>query len=182
MDLYSFCKFLHVLSAVLWVGGGFIFVVLGVSASRLNDPVEIVSVVRNVAFLANRFFIPSSLATLVFGLITAFLGSLYGTLWIWIGLAGFAATFATGALILGPTAERMVAADKAGDVAGAASIGKGLLKTAKFDYVVLAVVIADMVMKPGLGDWPLLIVMVVAIVAGALYFLGDLVMRPRAAA
>ena len=96
MDLYSFCKFLHVLSAVLWVGGGFIFVVLGVSASRLNDPVEIVSVVRNVAFLANRFFIPSSLATLVFGLITAFLGSLYGTLWIWIGLAGFAATFATG--------------------------------------------------------------------------------------
>ena len=181
MDLYSILKFLHVTSAIIWVGGGFVLVLLGVFAASRNDQAEMVAVVKNVAFLSTRVFVPTSLATLVFGVLTAFVGGFYGMLWIWIGIAGFVATFLTGLLILGPTAEKMVSADKAGNAADAGTISGGLLKMAKFDYVVLAVVVADMVIKPGFGDWLLLVIMISALVAGAYFFLGDLLMKPSPA-
>ncbi|HVX80364.1 MAG TPA: DUF2269 family protein [Devosiaceae bacterium] len=181
MDVYTLVKLLHVLSVILWVGGGFVFVVLGVFASTRSDPAEIIAVCKNVALLSTRFFIPMALLTVIFGLITAFVGGLYGTLWVWIGLAGFVATFLTGALILGPNSEKLVAADKAGESAKALALAQFVLKTAKFDYVVLLLVISDMVLKPGFGDVTLLAIGAVVLIAGAILFLGDLVRRPAAA-
>ncbi len=67
MDLYSTLKFLHVVCAVIWVGGGFSLVFLGMAASGRNDAESILRIVNDVAFLTTRLFIPVSLATLVFG-------------------------------------------------------------------------------------------------------------------
>jgi uncharacterized membrane protein len=182
VDTYTVLKFLHILCAIIWVGGGFSLVVLGVVANGRNDAEAILRIVKDVAFLSTRLFIPSSLATFVFGAATAYFGGYYGTLWVWIGLAGFVATFLTGALILGPTAEKIGRLEAAGQLAEASAIGKGLLKTAKFDYVVLVVVVADMVLKPGYSDVALLVIMLVLVAGGAYLYLGDLLKKPLPAA
>lgn len=171
MDLYTLFKFLHVLCAVVWVGGGFCMTVLGVVAATRKDDAEMLGVVRSVAFLGNRLFMPASLLTVIFGVTMAFLGNLWGELWISIGLAGFVAAFLTGTFILGPTSIRMVAMLGEGRQGEAVALGRKVLQTAKFDYTVMLVVIADMVLKPGLGDVWLLAAMAVVLVAGAVLFL-----------
>ena len=68
------------------------------------------------------WFIPSSMATLLFGLVTVFISGLWGEAWVILGLIGFAATFATGNFYLKPTAERiekLEAGGKRGIIQGA---------------------------------------------------------------
>lgn len=172
MDWYTLVKFLHVTFAIVWLGGGFGLVILGIRASVAADPAAMFSVVKDVVFLANRVFVPSSLVVLACGVTMAILGQSFATLWIIIGLAGFAATFTTGLLILKPLADRITkdVADGMPPSATAARCGR-LLQIAKFDYVMLFVVVADMVLKPTPGDVGLLGAMALVIVAGALLFL-----------
>jgi len=182
MDLYSLFKFLHISSAVIWVGGGFVLVLLGMVADRRADKPEFAHVVQNVIFLSTRFFIPVSLAAFVFGLIAAWLGWGFSQLWVWIGIAGFAATFCTGLFVLKPRADKIgVIVAKEGVSESALAVGRELLQASKFDYVMLFVVIADMVFKPAPSDWLLLVIMALAILAGGVAFLVPLARQARPA-
>jgi uncharacterized membrane protein len=181
MDAYLLFKFLHVFSAVAWVGGGLCLTALGAFASSRKDEAEMMRVVDSVAFMANRWFMPASLLTLLFGLIAAWLGGLFSQLWVIIGLIGYAMAFATGAGVLGPTSEKIKKLKAEGRASEAFPLGRRLLETAKFDYVVMFIVIADMVLKPGVGDVVTLAAMALILVAGAVTFLGR-ALRPTAAA
>jgi uncharacterized membrane protein len=182
MDIYLLVKFLHIASAIVWIGAGVGMVVLGAAAYRQSDREEFVRVVRNVAFLAPRVFVPISLATLVFGLIAAFMQWGFTELWVWIGLFGFAATFVTGNFLLGPRAGRVKAIiAREGVSDDAVSVGHELLQLSKFDYAMLFVVVADMVFKPVASDWPVLLLMALALAAAGVVFLAP-VLRPRPAA
>ncbi len=182
MDAYNLVKFLHILSAVVWVGAGVGLVILGIAADQRPDKQELVRIIRNVMFMAPRVFMPASLATLVLGLIAAWLGWGFTSLWVWIGLVGFAATFCTGNFVLKPRAEKVgVIIAREGISDEAVAVGRELLQVSKFDYVMLFVVIADMVFKPGLADWLVLAVMAVAIIAAAVGFLVPVLRQPRVA-
>ena len=180
MDAYLVFKFLHVFAAVAWVGGGLCLTVLGALAASRNDEAEMMHVVDSVAFMANRWFMPASLLTLIFGLIAAWLGGLFTQLWVILGLTGFAMAFATGAGILGPTAEKIKKLKAEGRVSEALPLGRRVLQTAKFDYVVMFVVIADMVLKPGLGDLATLVVLALILLGGAVLFLRGALQPTRA--
>jgi uncharacterized membrane protein len=182
MDLYLIFKFLHVFSAVCWVGGGLCLTVLGAFASSRKDEAEMLRVVGNVAFLANRWFMPASLLTLVFGLAATWLGGLFSQLWVILGLVGFGMAFLTGSLVLGPTSEKIRKLKEAGREADAFPLGRRLLQTAKFDYVVMFVVIADMVIKPGAGDLAVLAVLALILAGGAILFLSGAFKAEPAAA
>ena len=65
MDWYSIVKFLHVTSAILWLGGGFVLVLLAVRAERSGDPQALMLNIRNTAALGMILFMPASLATLL---------------------------------------------------------------------------------------------------------------------
>lgn len=172
MDWYSIVKFLHVASAVIWIGGAFVMIMLGVKADRAKNDTEIVGVVRQVAWAAERIYVPSSVATLVFGLITAWLGNLWSNLWIGLGLAGVVATIALGVVVLTPRAKKVEAGYAAGGVTPAVvAISREILTIAKFDAVLLFVVIADMVLKPSVNDWLTLVVMAVVLLAAAALWL-----------
>ena len=178
MDVYLVFKFLHVVSAIIWLGAGFGLVTLGVFADSRKDNEEFGRVVENVIFLSPRLFIPVSLAALVFGLIAAPLQWSFGDLWIILGLVGFAATFLTGLLVLKPTSERLSAMiAKEGYSDNVVTHGRALINQAKFDYVVLFAVVFDMVVKPTSGDWAALLIIAIAIVAGAFFFLAPAMMR-----
>jgi uncharacterized membrane protein len=165
MDVYLIFKLLHVLSAVAWVGGGLCLMVLGLFASSRDDA-EMLRVIESVAFMGNRWFMPASLLTVIFGAIATFFGPGFGELWILLGLAGFAAAFVTGTFVFKPQSDELVALIAEGRQAEAVSIGRRLLNVAKFDYTVMFLVISDMVLKPGLHDVPVLAFMAVVLAGG----------------
>ena len=172
MDWYTIFKFLHVAAAVIWIGGAFVMIMLGVKAERSKSDSELVGVVRQVAWAAERIYVPASIATLVFGVIAAWLGYLFGTLWVILGLVGVASTIALGILVLTPLAKKTEAGFMAaGATPAVAQISRQMLTIAKFDAVLLFAVIADMVLKPSLSDWGILAVMVIALVAAAALWL-----------
>jgi hypothetical protein len=172
MDIYLVFKFLHVVSAIIWVGAGVSLVILGIAADARSDKPEFTRIIQSVVFMAPRVFVPSSIAAFVFGFIAAWLAWGFADLWIWIGIAGFAAGSITGNFFLKPRADRISAiVAKEGVSESALALGRELLRISKFDYTVLFVVVAAMVFKPGIGDWPILALMALAIAAAAAMFL-----------
>ena len=172
MDWYSTVKFLHVTAAIIWLGGGFMMIVLSTRTERSGDSQAMLMNLGNMAALGNLLFMPASIATLASGLVMAGLWTGFSDLWIIVGLAGAASTFVTGALFLKPAGDR-IAAMAARDGATAAVLAEGgkILRIGKFDYTVMLVVIADMVMKPTWGDHAILGAMGAVISLGALLFL-----------
>eukprot|EP01036_Dinobryon_divergens_P040040 gene40040-52875_t len=77
MDWYLAFKFLHVAAAVIWIGGAFIMIMFGVKAERSSNDAELVGAVRQIAWAAERIYVPSSMATLVFGLILLLIGVVF---------------------------------------------------------------------------------------------------------
>jgi uncharacterized membrane protein len=150
-DWYAFFKWVHVTGAVLWVGGGLTLTILALRAERSADPAEMAMIARQAAFVGERVFAPVGLLVLLAGIgmvINLHWG--WGTTWIVIGLVGYAITFLTGLLVLGPQAKRIgqlietVGADAAETLAAI----RRILLIARVDEGVLLLVVAAMVLKP----------------------------------
>ncbi len=179
MDWYTIFKFLHVASAVIWIGGGLIMVLLGVKADRSKNDTELVGVVRQVAWAADRIYVPASVATLIFGVIAAWLGNLWSSLWINLGFVGIVSTIALGVLVLTPRARKVQAAQ--GVTPEAVAVSREILTIAKFDMTVLFTVIADLVLKPELSDGGWLVALAVVIVGAAALWLTPVLRKPATA-
>lgn len=148
---YAFFKVVHVAGAVLWVGGGLTITILALWAERKQDPVEMATLARQAAFVGERVFAPVGLLVLLAGIgmvINLHWG--WGTSWIVAGLVGYAITFLTGLLVLGPQAKhigQLIESKGAEDAETQAAIRRILL-IARVDEGVLLLVVAVMVLKP----------------------------------
>jgi uncharacterized membrane protein len=169
MDLYSIFKLLHVITAIAWVGGGMTLLASAIFNVRDSGPAAAIRSSQLIGSLAMRWFLPASGLTLIFGLVATFLGNLWSEAWVTIGLAGFAATFLTGHFILRVKALRMGELMKDGREDEAVAEGLALLRVSKFDYTIILIVVADMVLKPVWNDLVTLGIMA-AIVAVVAYF------------
>jgi uncharacterized membrane protein len=171
MTWYEFLLFVHIAAVVIWVGAGFVLMVLGLNADRTDDGVKIKQVLDDSNWLATRLFIPASLTVLVAGIWLTIDGPWdFDQLWIVLGLLGYAATFLTGLTVIRPRAERIAAMiDRDGGRLTPVSLAEArrLLALGRIDYVVLFLVIAVMAVKPTRDDVGLLIAMA-AILAGGL--------------
>ena len=150
-DWYAFFKWVHVTGAVLWVGGGLTLTILALRAERSADPGEMATIARQAAFVGERVFAPVGLLVLLAGIgmvINLHWG--WGTSWIVIGLVGYAITFLTGLLVLGPQAKRI--GQLIGTVGAEADETQAairrILLIARVDEGVLLLVVAAMVLKP----------------------------------
>jgi uncharacterized membrane protein len=148
---YAVYKLIHVVAAVVWVGGGAILVALAIITERESDPKALASLGRKIELLAQRVFIPSALVVLLFGILMMVDGDLpWDEFWVVAGLVGFAATFLTGILYLQPQTKRYnaLAAERGPeDPAAQEQLGK-LLRAARIDIALLLLVVADMTAKP----------------------------------
>jgi uncharacterized membrane protein len=151
---YAAFKTLHVVFAVIWVGGGLLFNVLGARAERMGDPDEMLAVVRQAGAVSEKLFIPSSLIVLVFGIAMMFTGPgefwEWSSFWILFALAGFAATFLLGVAVLTPQVKKLqglmeTAGPKAPETQAAIS---RLFLIARADAAILMLVVVDMTAKP----------------------------------
>lgn len=171
MDLYAVFKFLHVLTSIAWVGGG--LTLLAADLIMTRGRIDVASPVLDIMnSLGKAWFVPVSFLTVIFGAIATTLGNMWGELWVLLGLAGFASTFFTGLMFIEPTGRRIAAALAEGRVAEGLAEGRRLMRIVRFDYVVMLVVVADMVFKPGWTDYGTLAVMLLTIVVGAVALLG----------
>ncbi len=174
MDWYLFAKWLHVTFAIVWVGGGVVMVILAMAADRARDDAQLFAMLRQVAWAAEKIYVPASILTLIFGVIASWLGGLFSQLWVILGLLGIATTIAIGIAVLTPRIKK-VEADyvAAGNTttAGVMAGGRAILTIAKFDMVLLFTIVADMVIKPDFSDWAVLLVMVIVLAGAAALFL-----------
>ncbi|HKN63868.1 MAG TPA: DUF2269 family protein [Gaiellaceae bacterium] len=148
---YAFFKWMHVTGAILWVGGGLTLTILALKAERSSDPAEMAMIARQAAFVGERVFAPIGL--LVLGMGIAMVVNLdldWGTSWILIGLIGYAITFLTGLLVLGPQAKRIggLIETVGAEAAETQTAIKRILLIARVDEGVLLLVVAAMILKP----------------------------------
>jgi uncharacterized membrane protein len=148
---YSAFKAIHVLAAVVWIGGGSLLVILGGIAVRKNDPVEMATVARQAAMVGEKIFAPAGGIVVVMGI--AMMSNAHfdwGQFWIVIGLIGFAITFAIGIGVLAPLAKKIVATteEKGPSHPETIALVKRLLLISRLDTMMLLLVVVDMVVKP----------------------------------
>jgi hypothetical protein len=172
MDLYTVFKFLHVLTAVAWVGGGLTLLVGSVLAERAVGEKALFNILELMNVLGKSWFVPASFLTVVFGAIAATLGGMWGQFWVLLGLAGFASTFVTGLLIIEPTGRKLGTLIAEGRPEAALLQARKLMSIGRFDYTVMFVIVLDMVFKPGWTDFITIAVMALIVAAGAVVFLG----------
>ena len=148
---YSAFKAIHVLAAVIWIGGGAFLTILGVAAERKKDPVELATIARQAATVGEKLFAPAGLVVVAMGIammVNTDWG--WGRFWVVAGLVGYAITFVTGVGVLAPMAKKVTAlVDDKGpaDPETMAAIGK-VLMIARVDIALLLLVVVDMVTKP----------------------------------
>lgn len=111
MTLYELLLLLHVVAAIIWVGAATTYFALELRTDLSGDLDREASQNDDATWLAPRLFIPASMATLIFGVLAAIEGNWdFGSLWIVIGLTGFAVSFATGIGYFEPEIKRLAAA------------------------------------------------------------------------
>jgi uncharacterized membrane protein len=152
-ELYKLFVYIHVLSAMAWVGGAFILNLIGTRVSRSTDPDELPKFGRQVEFFGLRYFLPISLIVFVAGLIMVISRWSFSQLWISLAMLLWLASVLLGALYIGPRSAKVAqlfdAEGATSPVARAASAR--LFMVARIDVVIFLVIVGLMVWKPGAG-------------------------------
>ena len=151
--MYDILVFVHVLAAVIWVGGGFALNVVGTRIVKAANSAATASFAHQAAFIGQRIFAPTSLILLAAGVAMTLDRWSFRQLWIAIGVAGFLYSFITGAFIIGPLSGKtgkLLEERGAEDAQVLANIRK-LFLFGRIELAVMIVVIAAMTLKPGLG-------------------------------
>ncbi len=151
--IYDLLKYLHILAAILWVGSGLYFQYQATRLNRIGDPERTAQFTKDIEYAGQRLLMPASIVVVVVGIIMVVYtpGLEFTDTWIALGLAGAVVTAITGAVFIGPTAGKI---GKAIESEGAASpnvaaLTRRIFLISRVDQVVLLLVIADMVFKPG---------------------------------
>lgn len=148
---YAVFKSVHVILAVVWVGGGVLLTILAIRAQRESDPGAVVTIAQQAAFAGEKIFAPAGLVVFLMG-IAMMLNTNWGwgTFWIDAGLIGYAITFITGLAVLSPLAKKIKASAEQNGPEHPETIAliDRILLIARVDVTVLLLVVADMVTKP----------------------------------
>jgi len=178
ISIYPYVEFVHIAAVILWLGGGTLSVLSAIKADRAKNAADFARALGDVVFFSTWLFVPAGLVAFACGLTMAYLTELFSELWILIGIGGFAVTFLMVVLVIKPRAEKLLASGNRDEAAADMfARGREILLIAKFDYAMLFLIAADMVLKPAPSDVALLAVMAAVIVGAGLLFLRPLFRR-----
>jgi uncharacterized membrane protein len=148
---YLVFKTVHILAAIVWLGGGAILLVLAVLAQARSDRPYVAQIARQAAFCGERIFAPAGLVVVVMGIAMMINGDLdWGQFWVIAGLIGYAITFVVGIAVLSPLAKKVNASVETNglDHPETEALIDRILMIARFDIAMLLLVVVDMVAKP----------------------------------
>jgi uncharacterized membrane protein len=151
-DLYDWLLFLHVVAAMVWLGGGILLAALAARVLRHRDPAAISGFIANLRVLGPAMLAPATVAVVGLGVWMVLNSSAwdFGQFWIQLGLALFAGAFLIGAGYLSRAA---IGAERA---AGDGKADEAIRHLTRWSWgyraVVLLLLVAtwDMIFKPGL--------------------------------
>ncbi len=167
MTYYEVLLFGHIAFAAIWVGAAVTLFALSLR-SKSADPQIMAAVGPHSAWLAQRIFIPSSLAVLLLGILLVIEGPWgFDQLWILLGFAIFAATFVVGLFMIEPTAKELTEVMQAGGPGSpeATKLDRRLYALSWVDLALLAAVLWDMTLKPRGEDVGALLVLALVLAA-----------------
>lgn len=149
--MYDVLKYIHILAAVVWVGGALTSQVFAMRAQRSSDPLDLVRMGRWIEYVGLRVFAPASLVLIVAGVLMTIDRWSFGQLWISISLGLWFLSFLVGILYLGPNSKRVAALFEAEGPTSPAGVAlrSRLFLLARIELVFFLVIIAMMVFKPG---------------------------------
>lgn len=153
--MFTACKVLltlHILAAVIWVGGASIIQLLALRATRAKSEEHQAGFASDVSVVGMRTFFPASLVLIVTGLWLVHEGSWgYGKAWVLIGLAVWIGSFLSGALYLGPRAGKLARDIEEHGFSSpqAQSRLSAIFLHSRIELGLLLIVVCDMVLKPG---------------------------------
>jgi uncharacterized membrane protein len=146
----STAKFLHVVVAALWLGGGVMLMVLQLELTRARDMAAMGGVGRAATKLSRTYFMPLAIVTLLLGIWAAAAGDWdFGSVWIGIGFGVVVVNAALAMAVIGPTGRRMGAAMEAGDTAAIPALRMRILAATTAANLLLLLAFWAMVVKPG---------------------------------
>jgi uncharacterized membrane protein len=150
--LYQWLLLLHIVAAMVWVGGGIVLGALATIALRVADADAAARFVRVLPVVGPRVLAPATVAVVGLGVWMVLNSAAwdFGELWVQLALGLFAAAFAIGAVYQSRAALRAQRAVEAGDVE---EMRRQLARWSWgycFIVVLLLVAAWDMVFKPGL--------------------------------
>ena len=151
MTWYELFLFLHISSAIIWVGGGFFLQVLALRVFGTRDEARIAAFAGDVEVLGLRVFMPSSMVLLLTGV-----GLVVNGNWDWsepfvsVGLLVWVISFIAGIAYLGPTSGRIKTEIQAGGATPRAQqLISNILRYSRIELVLLWITVFMMVVKLG---------------------------------
>ena len=171
MTWYTFFKSIHVICAVVWVGGATTIQAYAFRILATGDGKRQAEFAKDTEVVGMRVFTPAS-AILFLAAIGMMVnaGWSWGQNWVVLGILAFGLSFVIGAGFLGPESGRiakLIDAEGPDSPAVKARIRR-ILTLSRAELVVLLTVIWNMVVKPTGMDgwfWASIIVMVVGVAA-----------------
>ena len=149
--MYQLLLYVHVICAVIWVGGALYAQLLAVRVSRSPDPSELPKLARHIEYIGARVFTPVAVLLFLAGSVMTWQAWSFGQAWIAISVALWVLSAVLGAVYLGPRVKRaaeLFEAEGPTSQAGRDLINR-LFLVSRLELVGFAVIIALMTFKPG---------------------------------
>ncbi|MGH2925241.1 MAG: DUF2269 family protein [Solirubrobacterales bacterium] len=141
----------HILAAVIWVGGDVMLQAIALRVFREDDPKRLVAFTADVAWVGTRLLVPSSLILVLFGFMLVSKGNWPYDFWIVAAIVVWAASAVTGSVFLGPESgriSRLAVAEGAESPEVTARIRR-VVAISRVEMILLILIVIDMVLKPG---------------------------------
>jgi uncharacterized membrane protein len=153
--MYEFLLTIHVLAAVIWVGGSVVMHILGRRVLKRGDGQEIHDFSMEINKVALALYAPLSLILLVAGIVLVNQtqsAAEFSDLWIGLAFVGWAISFVLGIGYYGPHDKKLqrIVADKGPTDPGVVQNVRQTLMVNQFEVLILMLIVVDMTVKPGL--------------------------------
>lgn len=151
--VYNLILLVHVVAAIVWVGGGVFVQIYATRLDRGGETQRLMAFAKDLERFGQTVFLPSAILVLLAGVAMVIYAPFVAMtdLWILIGLAGIVSTIVIGAAFLGPEAGRIarVAGERGADDPEVLARTRRIFAISRIDLAVILLVVADMVLKPG---------------------------------
>jgi uncharacterized membrane protein len=149
--MYELLLFVHIVCAVIWVGGAAYAQLLAYRVSRSPDPSELPRLARHIEIIGARVFTPAAILLFVAGVGMTLQAWSFGQTWIAVSVALWILSALLGAAYLGPRVKRaaeLFEAEGPTSQTGRELIDR-LFLVSRLELISFAFIIALMTFKPG---------------------------------
>jgi uncharacterized membrane protein len=147
---YEFAKWVHVFTAVIWVGGDIMTQALAIRILRANDPIRMAGFARDVERVGIWLLTPASVLLLAFGFVLVEEGDWGYPFWVIFGLAVLAVAAISGMAFFGPESGRIgkLIEQHGPEHPEAQRRLRRVIVYSRVTTLLLVLVVLDMVVKP----------------------------------